>query len=140
MRIERFYRPFEAMVAKTLADRPKTTALVTIHSFTPVYLRQPRSVEIGVLHDTDTRLADAFLAVATGFDIRRNSPYSPSDGVTHTLRQHALPRNLLNMMLEIRNDLIATPAQCASMADWLAGWLVQALELCAVSDAKGDKA
>lgn len=139
LRVERYYRPFEALLTKTLNDRSGPSVLVTVHSFTPVYRGQPRSVEIGVLHDTDSRLADALLHVASGFKIERNAPYGPKDGVMHTLRHHALPRNMLNVMVEIRNDLIATPAQCARMADCLAEWLNRALAVCASPSAQGPK-
>lgn len=133
-RVERYYRPFEALLSKEL-ERPGVSVLVTLHSFTPVYRGQERAVEVGVLHDTDSRLADAVLEVATGFNIQRNAPYGPDDGVTHTLRRHALPKRILNVMLEIRNDLIATPEQCADMAETLADWLTRALALCAVASA-----
>ena len=47
-----------------LDARAQPPVLVTIHSFTPVFLGKARDVEIGVLHDIDdTRLADALLAV-----------------------------------------------------------------------------
>ncbi|MEM7732408.1 MAG: N-formylglutamate amidohydrolase [Pseudomonadota bacterium] len=130
-RIDQFYRPFEALLAQTLANRPGPSVIVTIHSFTPVFHGEDRSVEIGVLHDEDSRLADALLKVADGFQIERNAPYGPEDGVTHTLRQHALPRRILNVMFEIRNDLIANPQQCETMAQTLADWLTQAIAICA---------
>ncbi|MEM9342022.1 MAG: N-formylglutamate amidohydrolase [Pseudomonadota bacterium] len=135
-RVDRFYRPFEALLEKTLVERPGPSVLLTIHSFTPVFHGTRRSVEIGFLHDTDTRLADALLQVATGFDIQRNAPYGPEDGVTHTLLRHALPRNILNAMVEVRNDLIATPEACERMAEALGGWLTEALELCAAESGK----
>ncbi len=127
-RIESFYRPFEDVLEKTLETRGGLSALVTIHSFTPVFRGASRAVEIGILHDSDTRLADALLANASGYEIARNAPYGPGDGVTHTLKRHALPRGLLNVMIEIRNDLIATPAQCAQMAETIATWLDAALQ------------
>ncbi len=129
-RVDRFYRPFEALLSKTLGDRPGTSVLVTIHSFTPVFRGQDRAVEIGILHDEDSRLADALLQVARGFRIERNAPYGPEDGVTHTLREHAVPRGILNVMIEIRNDLIATPEHCETMAQTLAGWLTKAIAIC----------
>ena len=107
--------------------------LVTVHSFTPVYKGQTRAVEIGILHDVDARLADAVLQVAAGYNVQRNAPYGPADGVTHTLRRHALPRRLLNVMLEVRNDLIATSEDCAEMAETLVDWLTRARALCAVA-------
>ena len=97
--------------------------VVTIHSFTPIYLGQTRDVEIGVLYDADQRFADAFMRQAGDqprFNIQRNQPYAPTDGVTHTLKHHALSRGLLNVMLEIRNDLISTPEQQKKMAEYLA--------------------
>jgi predicted N-formylglutamate amidohydrolase len=104
--------------------------LVTIHSFTPVYEGNPREVEIGILHDADTRLADAMLqcgAAHLPHIIRRNEPYGPADGVTHTIAEHGLPFGHPNAMIEIRNDLIATPKAQTDMARQLAGWLTQAI-------------
>ncbi|MDX8355693.1 N-formylglutamate amidohydrolase [Cognatiyoonia sp. IB215182] len=138
-RVERFYTPFEALLSTTLDNRQDPTILVTIHSFTPVYRGERRSVEIGILHDNDSRLADVILQVAHGFKIARNSPYGPDDGVTHTLRQHALPRGILNVMIELRNDLIKTPGQCEEMAHNLACWLSQALPLCTPTPASETK-
>ena len=56
-----------------------------------------------------------------------NEPYSAADGVAHTLRLHATPYGLANAMLEIRNDLIATPEAAEAMADRLAPCLGAAL-------------
>lgn len=129
-RAGRFYHPFRVALAKAIDGRLSPPAIVTIHSFTPVYHGVSREVEIGILHDEDLRLADAVLAAASksdGFVVRRNEPYGPQDGVTHTLRVHALPRRLLNVMIEIRNDLIATAENQTAVAARLAGWLSQAL-------------
>ncbi|MBR0555044.1 N-formylglutamate amidohydrolase [Ciceribacter sp. L1K23] len=105
------YVPFHDRVASEIALRRQRGAapvLVTIHSFTPVYMGKRRDVEIGILHDDDSRLADAMLNGATeGYRVERNEPYGPADGVTHSLRLHALPFGLLNVMIEVRNDLIA---------------------------------
>jgi predicted N-formylglutamate amidohydrolase len=130
-RAQRFYFPFRAALAAEIAARPQAPVLVTVHSFTPVYNGVARDVEIGILHDADARLADAVLAAAGdggGFVVRRNEPYGPQDGVTHTLREHALPRGLLNVMIEIRNDLIDRPESRDAIAARLAAWLNAALE------------
>lgn len=129
-RIDTIYRPFEAALAGAIDARRSAPALVTIHSFTPVYFGQRRDVELGILHDEDARFADAVLAVAarhTTLDVRRNEPYGPADGVTHTLRRHGLSRNLLNVMIEVRNDLLASESECAAIAAMLAGLLRDAL-------------
>lgn len=128
-RVRRYYDPFHAAVAQqmTQTDDP---ILVTIHSFTPTYHGTHRAVEIGVLHDADTRLADMMLQTAdahTQANVQRNQPYGSADGVTHTLREHALPGGHLNVMLEVRNDLIRSASQQHAMADMIAGWLTDAL-------------
>ena len=105
--------------------------MVTIHSFTPVYNGKPRAVEVGILHDSDTRLADAMLAAAAhnpAFKVERNAPYKPEDGVTHTLAEHALPNGLLNVMVEIRNDLLEDVEGIEAIAIWLESLLTSALK------------
>jgi predicted N-formylglutamate amidohydrolase len=116
-------------IARRLAAGP-APIIVTVHSFTPVWFGKTRSVELGVIHDADPTLARAVLAEArarTGLDCRLNEPYSAADEVTHTLRLHATPYALHNVMLEIRNDLIADPAAEAAMADGLSHVLAAAL-------------
>ena len=128
-RTRRVYAPFCAAL-ETALETAKPAALITVHSFTPVYFGVPRPVEIGVLHDRDTRLADALLGALEGcpFDVRCNAPYGPEDGVTHTLKARALPRGLLNVMLAVRNDLLADAAGIARIGAVLAPALETALD------------
>ena len=125
-RTEAIYLPFHdalhGLIARRIALglRP---VIVTLHSFTPVYFGKTRRVEFGVIHDADPALAVAIHAAAmktTRLYAELNSPYSAADDVTHTLRLHATPYGLPNAMLEIRNDLIATPEAQSAMADQLA--------------------
>lgn len=116
------YEPFHTEVARLLDNRTKRglpSMLLTMHSFTPVYFGEQREVEIGILHDSDTRLADAMLGHAAECSdrvVRRNDPYGPEDGVTHTLRLHGVARGIANVMIEVRNDLITTPENCEDIA------------------------
>ncbi|MBK0399430.1 N-formylglutamate amidohydrolase [Limibaculum sp. M0105] len=132
-RVREIAEPFCETLAGVIDDRVaagRPTALVTIHSFTPVYFGQARSVELGILHDADSRLADAMLVHAaseTGLRTERNEPYGPASGVTHTLKAHALTRGLPNVMIEIRNDLIADAAAQGRVAAGLARALRPAL-------------
>jgi len=103
---------------------------VTVHSFSPVWHGVSRTVEFGVIHDDDPALALAVLAAAqamTPLQSALNQPYSARDGVTHTLRLQALPNRLANVMLEVRNDLIAEPQDQDRMAEVLAPVLAAAL-------------
>ncbi len=129
-RVATVYEPFQTLLTETIATAPIPPVLVTIHSFTPVYMGKSRAVEIGILHDSDTRLADAMLDLApahTELNTQRNAPYGPEDGVTHTLKLHALPNGLLNVMIEVRNDLITDEASQLAMAKTLANLINDAL-------------
>ncbi|GFE64159.1 N-formylglutamate amidohydrolase [Litoreibacter roseus] len=129
VRVAAIYAPFRTVVAEAFKAASRDV-LVTIHSFTPIYRGQPRAVEIGVLHDADARLADAMLdrcTAHTKLTVKRNAPYGPEDGVTHTLQVDALPTGRLNVMIEIRSDLIETSDMQASVADMLGGWLKDAV-------------
>jgi predicted N-formylglutamate amidohydrolase len=128
-RTEALYRPFHDAVARLLDTRGAGSALVTVHSFTPVYRGARRTLDLGILHDSDARLADRLLAIEAHSDltVRRNEPYGPQDGVTHTLVLHALPRGLHNVMLEVRNDLIEDAPGQQRLAEHLARSLGEAV-------------
>lgn len=125
-RTEALYDPFHQAITDQLdqtIESGSAPAIVTIHSFTPVFHGKERSVQLGLLHDTDQRLTSAMLDLDDELDLPkawRNEPYGPNDGVTHTLQRHALPRSLLNVMIEIRSDLIRDPAGQAALGDGLA--------------------
>ncbi len=132
-RADTVYRPFCAAVTAQIAarrQRMQPTAIVTVHSFTPVYYGTPRETEIGILHDTDTRLADAMLKGAGTLAhraVHRNRPYGPQDGVTHSLQVHGLAHGLPNVMIEVRNDLLQTPEDVARIGDELCAMIAPAL-------------
>ena len=126
-RIESVYVPFCQGLEDVLIRHHRTLKLmVTVHSFTPIYRGTPRDVELGLLHGQDARFAKAMLASAAHelpLVTRLNEPYSAADGVAHTLDLHAAPNGLLNVMIEIRNDLIQTAEQQRVMANCLAPWI-----------------
>ena len=127
-RIREVYAPFRNLLATTLDSFSRPPALVTIHSFTPIWHGEKRSVELGILHDSDDRLAKAMLDAAPGdINTQLNAPYSATDGVTHTLREHAVSRGLQNVMIEVRNDLISDEEGVAYFARHLRNMLSRAL-------------
>ncbi|KQV28370.1 N-formylglutamate amidohydrolase [Rhizobium sp. Root1203] len=134
-RTEALYIPFHDAIRALIRDRRargQETVIATVHSFTPVYHGKSRAVEIGILHDEDSRLADRMLTVAaTGaplYKVERNEPYGPVDGVTHTLILHGLSNGFRNVMIEVRNDLISDEAGQGVMAGYLTGLLQQSLD------------
>lgn len=114
-RVEHCYEPFRTLLEHTIAARTADAAdriplaIVTIHSFTPVFDGTVREVELGVLHGSDRSLANRMLPSAasiTGLRAERNLPYGPGDEVLHTVEQQAVARGLPGVMLEVRNDLL----------------------------------
>ncbi|NKL06675.1 N-formylglutamate amidohydrolase [Rhizobium leguminosarum] len=133
-RTDALYVPFHDAIRGLIRDRRargQDSVIVTMHSFTPVYHGRERAVELGILHDEDSRLADLMLRAAAEaplYRTERNEPYGPEDGVTHTLILHGLSNGLRNVMIEVRNDLIADDSGQGVMADYLKGLLQQSLD------------
>ncbi|HLM40279.1 MAG TPA: N-formylglutamate amidohydrolase [Microvirga sp.] len=125
-RVREVYHAFHGAVDRFIEPRVeagRTRAVVSIHSFTPVYRDVPRPWQIGLIFDRDERLArgvEAGLAGDPSLIVGINEPYSPADRVFHTLERHAERRGLAPLMIEIRNDLIRTEEGQASWAHRLA--------------------
>src|SRR3546814_3142437 len=67
-------------VIEARADRP--TALVAVHSFTPIYRGRSRPWHVGVVVDRDRRLAHPLLVAVRrrpGLEVGEKQPYSPAD-------------------------------------------------------------
>ncbi|MDU9002971.1 N-formylglutamate amidohydrolase [Sedimentitalea todarodis] len=128
-RVTTIHDPFRDGLQGVMNRFASPPVMITVHSFTPVYRGQTRDVEIGLICDSDERLARAMMSNAadhTARIVRLNDPYGPQDGVTHTLRTHALPIGAINVMLEIRNDLIRDAAAQTAMVAMLTRWIVAA--------------
>ncbi|RVV96801.1 N-formylglutamate amidohydrolase [Mesobaculum littorinae] len=107
----RLYRPYHEALEAMAVERGDPTILA-IHSFTPQFAgRPPRPWEVAVLYAADTRLARPLierLEAPGDLCVGDNEPYSghlPGDSID----RHALTQGRLNALVELRNDLIATP-------------------------------
>ena len=115
-RLDRIHTPYHDAIDGCLDHRMSSgrpTALIAIHSFTPVYFGKARPWQIGILFDDDRRLADLLISGLKAdptLTVGINQPYSPADGVYYTLGRHAHPWGLPAAMVEIRNDEIADEA------------------------------
>ncbi len=131
-RIAAVHTPFHEAVAELVEARRKLgrqVALVSLHSFTPVYQGQARDLHIGLVHDSDARLARSLqdlLRADGAFRVALNEPYTPADGVFYSLARHAGQKGLPCVMIEIRNDLIRDPRGQEAWAGRLAKVLSQA--------------
>jgi predicted N-formylglutamate amidohydrolase len=113
-RFNQIYAPFKQAVKQVIDNclhQGTRPAIVCIHSFTPVFKGQQRSLDLGVIHDpTAPAFAGYILELgrqAGQYRIEPNQPYEARDGVTHTLQMHGVQRKLPNVMFEVRNDLVS---------------------------------
>jgi predicted N-formylglutamate amidohydrolase len=129
-RLDRLYRPYHAAYARLAAPR-QDRVIVAVHSFTPCLQgRPPRPWQVGVLYShLDERLSRPLVArlrAEGDLCVGDNEPYSghlPGDAID----RHALRLGRLNTLVELRNDLIQTPAEQAHWAARLAPILLAAL-------------
>lgn len=114
-RLATYHAPFHAAIEALIQHRQaagRETALVAVHTFTPVYKGVSRPWDVGILFDADDRLARPMIAALkaeSGLVVGVNEPYAPVDRVYTTLDQHGRSRGLACVMIEIRNDRVTTP-------------------------------
>jgi len=135
-RTEAYWRPYRDCVqatAEAMLAAGREPAIVSIHSFTPVWRGFARPWKAGLLYDRDDRLARAMLRglAEEGLaphEIGDNEPYSgglPGD----TIDAVATARGWRNALIEVRQDLIATREAAQDWGDRLARLLTRALAL-----------
>lgn len=112
-RLNAYYRPYHGAVAR-LAARRDDTVYVAIHSFTrQLRGREPRPWHIGILHGKDSRFALPLLRrlrEEPDLCVGENEPYGGHlDG--DSVDRHAIGPGRVNVLVELRNDLIRTDQQ-----------------------------
>lgn len=114
-RVEALFHPYHAAVAAALSairGRGQVPVMVSVHSFTPTMRGVARPWHIGVLWDNDPRLPVPLIEAleADGrWCVGDNQPYSGRGTLGGTVETHATPAGYPNVLLEVRQDLIATP-------------------------------
>ncbi|MBM3557923.1 MAG: N-formylglutamate amidohydrolase [Alphaproteobacteria bacterium] len=100
--------PYHDAIARIL-DGGRITALVSIHSFTPVMADFVRPWQVGILWDDDPRLARPLLEAFRregDLTVGDNQPYSAQGREGFSLHHHAADRDIPGALVEIRQDLI----------------------------------
>lgn len=120
-RVEALFVPYHERVAaeidRMLAEG-RVPAVVSIHSFTPAMNGLERPWHVGVLWDRDRRMAGPLLerlARDTDIVVGDNEPYSGRDAGGATMDRHCRARGLPHVLIELRQDLIASPG---GQAEW----------------------
>lgn len=138
------YDPYHDALAD-LAARRDDTVIVSVHSFTPQLRgRGHRPWQVGVLYsDEDTRLAQPFIEllkadaeIADAVRLESGEPFCVGDNAPYSgmlkgdaIDRHALAHRRLNVLIEVRNDLIEDRTGQAVWAERLAPVLTRALDL-----------
>lgn len=128
------FQPYHQRIVQELDRRAaagQPTILVTVHSFTPVFMDDARAWELGVLYQRDARLARPLLQVmrADGWCVGDNQPYAVTDATDYAIPVYGEQRGLPHVELEVRQDLIADADGQREWGERVAGWLVRAAEL-----------
>jgi predicted N-formylglutamate amidohydrolase len=117
-----YHRHIDAIIDQRLRDQ-RPTALVALHSFTPVYAGIARPWHIGTLYHRDTRLPPLLLKLLRAepdLVVGDNEPYAVSDETDYTIPLHGEARGLISTGIEIRQDLISDQAGQQQWADRIA--------------------
>jgi predicted N-formylglutamate amidohydrolase len=124
-RCERFWAPYRGTIEATVEAMLATgepPALVSIHTFTPVWRGAARRWKVGVLWDLDDRILRPLLAALRAEPdlhahcVGDNEPYDgalPGD----TIDAVATARGLANALIEIRQDLVDEHAGALAWAE-----------------------
>ncbi|MBK8264535.1 MAG: N-formylglutamate amidohydrolase [Nannocystis sp.] len=105
-RITDYYTPYHDQIDHRLRAAP-AAALLSVHTFTPVYDGHVRAVEIGVLFDEHADLAQVFARELRrcGWRSALNEPYSGQAGFAFSPQHHAANHQRPWLEIEIRQDI-----------------------------------
>ena len=132
-RVAAIHEPYHAAIAAELDARTaagRTSVLVAVHSFTPVYRGHARPWHMGLLYNRDDRLASVLhdlLAAEGELTVGDNEPYRLSDDTDYTVPVHGEQRGVVSIEIEIRQDLVADARGQQHWAERLEGLLRRAL-------------
>ena len=122
-RVREIFQPYHDRIRTELDQRReigRPTALISMHSFTPVFETVPRLWHVGVLYNRDPRFAHALMELLhreEGLVIGDNQPYDVTDVSDYTIPVHGEQRKLHHVAIEIRQDLITDEAGQQMWAD-----------------------
>jgi predicted N-formylglutamate amidohydrolase len=132
-RVDKIFRPYHDRIDALLDARAasgRRTILVAMHSFTPIFKNEPRTIEVGVLYFRRTRLADIMLDLLRregDLSVGENAPYALTESSDYSIPHHGERRGLEHVEIEIRQDLITSPEGQDAWAARFARLLTEAL-------------
>jgi predicted N-formylglutamate amidohydrolase len=132
-RMERFSLPYHAAVASvidTMNGAGMIPAVISIHSFTPWMKGIDRPWHVGVLWDSDPRLAVPLIELLRSDTTIITGDNEPYDGALQgdSMSRHCIRRGIAHVLIEVRQDLIAVEADAIRWGERLASDLIPLLE------------
>lgn len=109
-RVQGYYDPYHETVDRTVGAVYAETVL-SVHTFTPCYEGQVRTMEIGVLFDEEEALARrlAERLSEAGMKVALNEPYSGREGFIYAVERHASAHSRRAIEIEVRQDRATDP-------------------------------
>jgi predicted N-formylglutamate amidohydrolase len=143
-RIEKFFRPYHDAIEERIAAMRAVNivpVIISMHSFTPIWKGFRRPWEVGVLWDRDGRLARPLMAALAraGFTVGDNEPYK-GELEGDCMWVHGTGNGLPHVLIEIRQDLIATPDDARAFAARLKPVIDEAMAAMGPADIKYTRA
>ena len=128
-RLNKWYQPYHNAFDELVASRikqPSPVVLVSVHSFTPVWDAQVRSMDIGVLFDNHVEAGENLAQAIEDVDffVACNAPYTGKSGLMYSVEDKGLRHGCLSVELEINQALICTPERI----EWMIQRLAPALQ------------
>jgi predicted N-formylglutamate amidohydrolase len=133
-RAREIFWPYHERIEAELEQRQQAVrpvAVISLHSFTPVYKGVKRPWHAGVLYNRDARFAHPLMTLLNAeanLVVGDNAPYTVNDASDYTIPVHAERRGLHHVLIEIRQDLIADVQAQRAWAQRLARLLPQAYQ------------
>jgi predicted N-formylglutamate amidohydrolase len=125
-RLDQYYHPYHQAVDDLIENHSPhphaSPVLISMHSFTPVWKHNLRTMDIGVLYDlesNDTALLFEEIK-AQGFFVEKNEPYSGKQGMMYSAIRHGETNNIPYFELEINQFLLSTPQRIQKVSESLA--------------------
>ena len=120
-RIGEYHEPYHQgldWLIRTRLENPKPFLYISVHSFTPVWSRRLRSMDIGILYNLYPDLAEALQKnlQAEGFFVAMNEPYSAKFGLMYAADRHGKGLKVQHLELEFNQSILCSPERIADVA------------------------
>ena len=107
-RISEIYNKYHYKI-KTAVKHNNVMALISLHSFNPIFKKRKRNIHFGILSNQDRRLSDCIITEMKRRKLKvgDNEPYE-GNLIGDTMYKHGLKNNLHHTLIEVRNDLLSS--------------------------------